>query len=68
MPPQAPCSPDPELIDPRPAVGIKSEVTGLAGEHRFLVPAAAAANFEGYFSPDHPDPPLTQATQRTASV
>lgn len=38
------------------------------GPVRFLVPAAAAANFEGYLPPDHPDPPLAQATQRTAAV
>jgi len=29
------------------------------GPVRFLVPAAAAANFEGYFPPGHPDPPRT---------
>jgi hypothetical protein len=38
------------------------------GPVRFLVPAAAAANFEGNFPPDHPGPPLAQATQRTAAM
>jgi hypothetical protein len=29
------------------------------GPTRFLIPAAAATGFEGYFPPGHPDPPQT---------